>query len=753
MDQPKSHNLWAKLNGFKNSIAEKKPYFSTKSKLGHVAIKQHDLTDCGATCLASVAAYYNLTVPVARIRQYASTDKKGTNVLGLIEAANKLGFNAKGVKATFEQLPHVPIPVIAHVIIKNVLHHYVVVYKVTDTTVEVMDPAYGEIMALTYDQFKSIWTGVLLLVQPGDTFMEGNEKISVSKRFWFLLQPHKSVLLQVLTGAIVYTLLGLSTSIFLQKIVDNVLPEGNRNLLNLMGIIMIALLFFRVVINHSKSLLTIKTGQQIDARLILGYYKHLLRLPQQFFDNMRVGEIISRINDAVKIRVFINDVLIGFSVNFFILIFSFVLMFTYYWKLALIMLGVVPLYAVIYYFSNKVNKTTQRKLMESSAELESQLVESINSVSTIKRFGLEDFTNLKTETKFVGMLRSVYESNTNSLWIGDFSGFVSSAFTIILLWAGSLFVLENIITPGELLSFYAIIGYFTGPVSSLIGMNKTIQDASIAADRLFEIMDIERESLENKAELTPDMIGDIYFRNVHFRYGSRVTVFEGLDLMIPKGKITAIVGESGSGKTTLLSLLQNIYPIESGNIQLGGFDLKYLTNDSLRKLVSAVPQDVHLFAGNVINNIAVGEFEPDMKKIVSICQELDIIKFIENLPNGFNTYIGENGTSLSGGQRQRLAIARALYRDPEILILDEATSSLDSKSEGHIQLAVQSLRKKNKTIILIAHRLSTVMNADKIVVLEKGKLIEEGNHKKLISKKGRYYDMWKQQFPSLESVN
>jgi ABC-type bacteriocin transporter len=729
------------------------PFLAAKTRLKNVIIKQHDLTDCGATCLASIAAYYRLTIPVARIRQYASTDKKGTNVLGLIEAATKLGFIAKGVKADFEQLPHVPVPVIAHVIINKILHHYVVVYRITDTEVELMDPARGEMMTLSYDQFKSIWTGVFVLVQPGDTFMEGNETISVNKRFWYLLKPHKSILLQVLLGAIIYTLLGLSTSIFLQKIVDNVLPEGNRNLLNLMGVIMITILFFRVVINHAKSLLTIKTGQQIDARLILGYYKHLLRLPQQFFDNMRVGEIISRINDAVKIRVFINDVLIGFAVNMFILVFSFVLMFTYYWKLALIMMGVVPLYAIIYYFSNRVNKSTQRKLMESSAELEAQLVESIHSVSTIKRFGLEDFTNMRTETRFVGMLRSVYESNTNALWIGDFSGFVSSAFTIILLWAGSLFVLNNIITPGELLSFYAIIGYFTGPVASLIGMNKTIQDASIAADRLFEIMDIERESLENKAVMTPDMIGDIHFRNVHFRYGTRVTVFEGLDLTIPHGKITAVVGESGSGKTTLLSLLQNIYTIEDGNIQIGGFDLKYLTNDSLRQMVSAVPQDVHLFAGNVINNIAVGEFEPDMKKIVSICQELDIMKFIENLPNGFNTYIGENGTSLSGGQRQRLAIARALYRDPEILILDEATSSLDSKSEQHIQLAVQSLRKKNKTIIIIAHRLSTVMNADKIVVLEQGKLIEEGSHKKLLTKKGKYFDMWRQQFPALESVN
>lgn len=724
-----------------------KQYFGGKTKQDKHIIKQHDITDCGAACLASIAIHYGLDLPIARIRQYASTDKKGTNVLGLIEAAERLGFSAKGVKGDFENLQNIPLPVIAHVR-QNNLDHYVVLYKVGEGSIEIMDPAYGEMVKLSPDEFRQIWTGVLLLLLPGDDFTAGTEKISLEKRFIYLLMPHRSVLIQVLIGAIFYTLLGLSTSIFLQKIVDNVLPEANTNLLNLMGTVMIIIILLQIFINHAKTILTIKTGQQIDARLILGYYKHLLNLPQQFFDTMRVGEIISRMNDAVKIRAFINDVLVGFAVNVFVLIFSFALMFTYYWKLALIMLVVVPLYALIYYVSNKLNKETQRKLMEKSAELENQLVESVTAVSTIKRFGLEKFANLKTEIRFINLLKTVYTSSTNSLWIGNSSGFVSSLFAVILLWTGAHFVIENVITPGELLSFYAIIGYFTGPVISLIGMNRVFQDARIAADRLFEIMDLEREKTENRTELTPDMIGDIEFKNVHFRYGTRVTVFKDFDLSIPKGKITAVVGESGSGKTTLLSLLQNIYPLQSGHIMLGEFDLNYLTNESLRKLVSVVPQDVHLFAGNVVENIAVGDMEPDMKKIISICNDLNIIDFIEKLPNGFTTYLGENATNLSGGQRQRLAIARALYRNPEILILDEATSSLDSTSEEHIHNAINLLRAQGKTIILIAHRLSTVVNADKIVVLKDGELLEEGKHQALLKNKGAYYAMWEKQFPS-----
>lgn len=723
--------------------------FRKKSK---VAVRQHDMKDCGAACLASVASFHHLDLPIAKIRQYASTDRKGTNLLGIIEAANRIGFTAKGVKAPLESLLQIPLPAIAHVIVQEQLHHYVVVYKATKDFIEIMDPADGQLHQLTHEEFGVIWAGVLVLLSPGENFEAGNEKVSVEKRFMYLLKPHRAILWQVLFGSVFYTLMGLGFSIFLQKIVDNVLPEGNRNLLNLMGTVMLVVIILQFVINYSKSLLTIQTGQQMDARLILGYYKHLLRLPQQFFDTMRVGEIISRINDAVKIRTFINDVIVGFAVNVFILVFSFALMFTYYWKLAVVMLGIVPIYALIYYFSNKVNRRTQRVLMEDTAQLQTQLVESVNSVATIKQFGLEDYANFKTETRFVKLLKTIYRSGINVLWTGNTSSVAGSLFTLILLWVGASFVLQQLITPGELLSFYAIIGYFTGPVVALIGMNKVFQDARIAADRLFEIMDLERESTENKTELTPEMIGDIQFKNVQFRYGSRANVFDDFSMTIPKGKITAVVGESGSGKTTLLALLQNIYPLQSGGITIGDFDIRYLSNESLRRLVSVVPQNIHLFAGNVTENIAIGDLEPDVKRIIPICRSLGILEFIESLPHGFNTYLGENGTQLSGGQRQRLAIARALYRNPEILILDEATSSLDSASERNIQESVNQLRKEGKTIIIIAHRLSTVMNADKIVVLNKGELVEEGTHNDLLTAKGAYYQLWENQFPLMKEV-
>lgn len=458
---------------------------------------------------------------------------------------------------------------------------------------------------------------------------------------------------------------------------------------------------------------------------------------------MRVGEIISRINDAVKIRMFINDIALSLAVNILIVGFSIGLMFLYYWKLAMIMLAIVPVYLLLYWISNHVNKKWQRVLMENSADLEAQLVESLNAAGTIKRFGLEAFANIKTENRFVVLLESIYKSSLKTIALATGSDFITRLFTIVILWAGCFFVINHELSPGELLSFYALIGYFTAPAASLIGANKSIQDALIAADRLFEIIDLETENTgENKIELTPDLVGDIRFNRVYFRYGTRITVFEGLDLRFKKGATTAVVGESGSGKSTLLSLLQNLYPLKAGTITIGGNDIRYISNSSLRERVATVPQQIDLFAGTIIENIALGDPEPDLKKVISLAQQLGIHEFVEKLPATYHTILSEQGVNLSGGQRQRIAIARALYRNPDILILDEATSSLDTRSEQMVQQTLAAFKAAGKTMIIIAHRLSTVKEADHILVLSEGKLAEEGTHHELLAKKEKYYAMF-----------
>ena len=455
-----------------------------------IKIKQQDITDCGAASLASVCAHYGLAFPIARIRQYAFTDKKGTNVLGMIEAASKLGFEAKGVRAEPEALKMIPLPAIAHVIVKEVLHHFVVVYGVSDKHVTYMDPADGEMHRVSWEAFLKLWTGVLILLEPKDSFVQGNMKTSIPRRFLQLLRPHRRVMTEVLFGAVICSILGLSTSVYVGKIVDYVLVDENVNLLNLMGVVMLAIILVRIFISTTKSILALKTSQMIDATLILGYYKHILHLPQQFFDTMRVGEIISRVNDAVKIRTFINNVLVDLVVNVLILIFAVGVMFVYSWKLALVTLISAPLFFMVFFLFNRLNKRYQRKIMETAADLESQLVESLNAITTIKRFGIEAHANLKTESRFVRLLRNTYVSAQGAIFASNGIDIVSSAVTVAVLWIGSNLVIGQSLTPGSLMIFYSLIGYVLSPIGSLISSNQTIQDAQIAADRLFQILDL-----------------------------------------------------------------------------------------------------------------------------------------------------------------------------------------------------------------------------------------------------------------------
>ncbi|WP_394803657.1 peptidase domain-containing ABC transporter [Niabella hibiscisoli] len=297
-----------------------------------------------------------------------------------------------------------------------------------------------------------------------------------------------------------------------------------------------------------------------------------------------------------------------------------------------------------------------------------------------------------------------------------------------------------------------MIGYLTGPAASLINANKNIQDALIAADRLFEIIDLETETNNtNKVHITPELTGNIVFEGVSFRYGTRSQVFTNLSLTIEKGKSTAIVGESGSGKSTLMSLLQNLYPIKEGRITIGDLDLNHISNRSLRQLIGVVPQHIDLFAGTIIENIAIGEYEPDIQKILFLCKLTGINEFIEKLSANYHTLLNEQGVNLSGGQRQRLAIVRALYRNPEILILDEATSSLDPASEILTKQALQWFQQQGKTLIIIAHRLSTIRTCDTILVMQNGKLVESGVHEELLRSDNIYASLWKFHSGSFES--
>jgi ATP-binding cassette subfamily B protein len=524
-------------------------------------------------------------------------------------------------------------------------------------------------------------------------------------------------------GAVVATILSLSTAIYVQKIVDNVIVDGNRNLLTLLGVSMLVVLVFRLVLGWFQTRLMLRTAQKIDAALILGYYRHLLRLPQPFFDTMRVGEITSRVGDAVKIRTFLNGTFLSLVLQPLILVFALAAMFFYSWKLSLLSLSLVPLNLLVYFAADWLNKKYQRQIMERGADFDAQLVESLHAQPVIRALGLEEPMGLRTEMRLVRLLRPVWTAANGGLVVSSAAGFITQAYTIGLLWIGAAQVLQANLTPGELMSCYTLAGYLTGPISSLIGMNAAIRETLVATDRLYEIIDLEREKDSGSVELTPALLGDIRLEEVTFKYPGRLPVLRDLTLTIPAGKITVLVGESGCGKSTLLALLRRLYVPESGRVFIGETDIQYVSLASLRAAVAVVPQQTHLLSGNVLESLAPGDYQPDMPRLLRVCREIGILDFIESLPQGFLTSLTENGGNLSGGQRQRLAIARALYTEAPILLLDEPSSALDLRAERSLLELLLRLRDQGRTIVVSAHTERLLEAADQVIEITGGRTI------------------------------
>ena len=709
-----------------------------------VCVKQRDVTDCGAACLVSIAGSYGYQFSVSKIRQIAGTDKRGTSMLGMLEAAQKMGFDAKAVRANAEVIRQIPLPAIAHVLLENGLQHFIVLYRITAHQILYMDPGTGTLVKINPDAFQKKWTGVLLLLEPSASISGSSKTYNTKHRLYHLLFSNRSLLLQGFIGALVYTILGLSVSIYIQKLVDTILVDGDRGLLNLVSIVMILLLCVQQYTGTFKTVLGLQVGQRMDAALITNYLRHLLKLPQFFFETMRTGEVLSRINDAVMIRNFVSDTIMQVVVNSLILLCSFLLMFFYSMKLALWMLVLLPVYLVLYFLSNKINKYWQRRLMEKSAAMETELVGTLQASATIKRFGLEYVMMEKNETRLIALLRTLYDTSTRNIAVSAVAEFITKFFTLLTLWIGSILVIERSLTPGTLLSFYSIIGYFTGPVLVLISSTKSFQEAMIAADRLFEIMELEtEEALQLGCSQASFKAGNILFDKISFRYGSRQTVFEDLSFQIVTGSCIGIAGESGSGKSTLLHLLLRLYPLQKGQISIGGIDISDIRLTELRDKIAVVPQETDILSGTILENICLNK-DVDMDLVIRLCQQVGLDSFVRSLPEGYHTILQEQGADLSGGQKQKIGIVRALYRQPVILLLDEATASLDSISESVVQECLQYYRQRGMTIIIVAHRLTTLQYCDEILVLQHGKLIERGSHDQLIQQQSLYAAMWNQ---------
>ncbi len=710
-----------------------------------ILVKQLDITDCGAACLSSISAYYGHHRSVSLIRSEAGTDKNGTSLLGLVKAAEKIGFQSSAVKIEDKKLIKEDLPAIAHLKIKEVWFHFVVIYSLNEHTVTIMDPAKGKLERISMAEFKKNWTGILLLLKPGERFTKTEASINPHKRIISIIKPHRKSLFKVMAGAIFYSAAGITTAIYIEKLADTIIPSENTNQLHLFSLSLLFIFSLKILVGFLKNHLLLKTGRMIDSGLIQGFNHHVLHLPFHFFQSMKSGEILTRISDAIKIRSFINSMVQEISVNSLIVCITVTMMFLYSTILGLTVLISIPLYLLLYQFLNNTNKKYLKKTMEFGAELESNMVETVKGIKTIKAFNMERATENKLESSSTKLLNSIFKTSKDYLITSSGAEFISSLFLLVILWLGSYQVITQKISYGELFSFYSLYSYMSSPLIHLILSNRGIQDAKIAADRLFQIMDLEKEknNLMKKNWQKKDRV-NIKLKNISFAYPGKQELFRNMTFECHTGTMNAIVGESGSGKSSLISLILNFYLPEKGDIFYNNEVHHHLSPNHIRSFSSYVPQEVRLFFGTLGENISL-EKKWNPQKIEKSIKKAGLTDLINKLPQGIHTFISEDGNNISGGERQKVALARAIYKNAPLLLLDEPSSNMDTRSEQNLLMLLDELKKEGKTIIIAAHNLSIIQKAEQILVLQEGNIIESGSHTELLAKDTKYREMWHSQ--------
>ena len=713
----------------------------------YAIVRQSDQSDCGAAALATIALHYRIPIGVQKLRDLAGTDQVGTNLLGLVEAAENFGFSCQAVHGPYEALSEVPLPTIAHTKTDEGLGHFVVLHRVRAGSVVVADPARG-VEKLSRGEFCKRWTGHLLLMtlqQTPPPVKTGDAPVRPMYRFLGLLRSHRPILAEAVCCALLITLLGLSTSYFIQHLVDSVLVRNEARLLNSLGIGMLCVVVFRLLFGALRQYLLAHVGRKVDLLLISGYTRHILRLPMRFFEMRQVGDILSRVHDADNVRDAISGTTLTAIVDGILVVSSLVVVWLYDAPLALVATCFLPFLVLAAMAHHPAAKRRSREAMENEASLSAHLVEDVSGVETIKAFGAERARSEEGEHHLVKVVQSVFSMQKLSISMESWGTFVTGTAGIVILWYGGHRVMAGALSIGQLMFFYTLLGNLLSPIARLASINLSIQDALVAVDRLYQIMDLEKEQLQDKNKVCFDGVRDaMELRDVFFKYGCRDHVLEKVSIRIPAGSTVAIVGESGSGKSTLLKLLMRFYDPSDGQILIDGLDIRDYELGSLRSHVGVVSQDPFIFTGTVYKNIVLGRPGASMAEVVGAARAAGIDQFISGLPDRYETVIGERGANLSGGQRQRLAIARALLQKPEILIFDEATSHLDTTTEQAIQQSLTTALAR-KTVILVAHRLSTIKQADRIYVMEGGRIVEEGTHHELIKQGKRYRKLWQAQ--------
>lgn len=727
----------------------------------YYCVKQYDITDCGAACIATICKQNGYKIGITKIREIAGTDRHGTTITGMVTAAEQLGFYAKAMKGDRESFfTGIPLPCIAHVVVDGTLLHYVVIHKITKKKIVIADPGVGIVKLKPEEFFENkngdkktsgyAWTGNIIFLAKKETFKKRNETKGLFGRFFHLLLPQRKLLAHIFIASLICTFFGILSAFYFKVMIDSVLPDGLKKTMLTLSVGIVLLNICKIILDAFRSHLLLYLSQKLDIALLLGYYRHVIKLPMNFFGTRRVGEIISRFSDASKVRDAISGATLTIMIDTLMASAGAVILFNQNPGLFGIVIIMIIFYAVIVFVFKSPYKELNQRYMEDNACLTSYMVESLNGIQTVKAYNVERKTDLEVETRFVKLLKSVFTLSWVSNIQVSLKVAIESIGGTIILCAGGLSVINGNMTIGSLITFYSLMGYFLDPVKNLVNLQASMQTAIVAADRLGEILDIEIEKteVENNKLVLDSLAGDIEIKDISFKYGSRKNVLEHVSLTIKKGEKVAFVGESGSGKTTLSKLLMHLYVPQEGEILIDNYNLEDIQIDCLRDKIAYIPQETFLFSGTILENLVLGMDDIPFDEVVRVAGLAKAHDFINELPLRYQTMLTENGSNLSGGQRQRIAIARAMLKKPDILILDEATSNLDSITERALDQTIHEYS-KDMTVIFIAHRLSTIKNCDRIYVMDKGKIIESGNHMELIGFNGKYAELVRQQ--SLES--
>lgn len=716
---------------------------------------QHDASDCAAAVVSTVMLYYKRETTIMRIREIIGTDAYGTTVKGIMEGLDKLHFNAKAIRTTAEQLTSdLTYPAIAQIRTEEGLNHFVVIHKVTRKgKFTIADPAKG-IERLDRDEFAKLFSGVAIFMIPTSEFelMKIKDK-GMFDLFIKLIVPQRKLMAVIILASVLLTALGIFSSFFSKIIMDEIIPYQLKNSLYVFLVVFALVSLVQNLVSTFRQHILLFLSRKIDIPVMMGYYNHIIRLPYRFFGSRKVGDIITRFQDANTIKDIFTSVALTLGLDVLLALFSSILLWYLNSKLFFILLIMLLINIVLVYFFRKPYRKINYEQMEAGAMLNAQLIESMQNIETVKAHANEDEQIHRLENRFVHALKISYKEGILQNVQGFFSNFVNSLGNVLIMGVGAMMIINGEMTIGDLLVFQTLSQFFIEPVQNLVGLQITFQEAQVAMNRLTELMSVEREDEDSEARIkSMDLKTGITFDNITFAYGSRPPILENFNLQIKQGEKIALIGESGAGKSTIAKLLLQFVDPQKGKIMFGDYRLTDLDKQLQRQKVAYIPQKIDLFTGTIIDNLKVANPLAKYEEIIAACQLAGADTFINRLQNRYHSLIEEDGSNLSGGEKQRLAIARALLAKSDLYIFDEATSHLDSFSEQKIQEVIFN-KIQGKTTIIIAHRLSTILNCDRIFLIENGQIVESGDHQSLMDRNGKYSRLVKTQVGFDLSIN